>query len=118
MPIYAYECQQCGHRFDLLQRLSDPDPETCPACEAAAVKRALTAAAFRLKGSGWYETDFKKDKETRRNLVDSGEPAKAGEAATSAEGKGGSAPAKAEATPAKTDSTPVASPAASTPPAG
>ncbi len=69
MPIYGYECAACGHVFDRLQKLSDPDPEICPACAAAAVKRQLTAPSFRLSGSGWYETDFKKDGEKKRNLT-------------------------------------------------
>lgn len=73
MPIYAFECTQCGHRFDRLQKLSDPDPEQCPACAEPAVKRQLTAPSFRLAGGGWYETDFKKDGDRKRNLVDGGE---------------------------------------------
>ncbi|PZQ23162.1 MAG: transcriptional regulator, partial [Stenotrophomonas acidaminiphila] len=68
MPIYAFECTQCGHSFDRLQKLSDPDPDTCPSCSAQAVKRQLTAPSFRLAGSGWYETDFKKDGDKKRNL--------------------------------------------------
>ena len=76
MPIYAFECTQCGHSFDRLQKLSDPDPDTCPACGAKAVKRQLTAPSFRLAGSGWYETDFKKDGDKKRNLADGGEGAK------------------------------------------
>ena len=73
MPIYAFRCEQCEHAFDRLQKLSDPDPEACPACGAAAVRRELTAPAFRLAGSGWYETDFKKD--GKRNLADAGDAA-------------------------------------------
>jgi len=73
MPIYEYECQSCGKRFDQLQKMSDPDPTDCPTCGAPQLKRALTAAAFRLKGAGWYETDFKGDKDKKRNLVE-GEP--------------------------------------------
>lgn len=69
MPIYGYQCAACGHSFDRLQKLSDPDPEVCPVCAAAAVKRQLTAPSFRLSGSGWYETDFKKDGEKKRNLT-------------------------------------------------
>ena len=56
MPIYAFECGSCGHAFDRLQKLSDPDPDTCPACGAAQIRRQLTAPSFRLAGSGWYET--------------------------------------------------------------
>lgn len=73
MPIYEYECQSCGKRFDQLQRMSDPDPSDCPSCGAPQLKRAVTAAAFRLKGGGWYETDFKGDKDKKRNLVEGGE---------------------------------------------
>jgi putative FmdB family regulatory protein len=66
MPIYAFQCAECGHSFDRLQKMSDPDPETCPSCGAHQVKRQLTAPSFRLSGSGWYETDFKKDGDKRR----------------------------------------------------
>ena len=93
MPIYAFECTQCGHSFDRLQKLSDPDPDTCPACSAHAVKRQLTAPSFRLAGSGWYETDFKKDGDKKRNL--------AGDAAKPADAKSEAKPdAKADAKPA------------------
>jgi putative FmdB family regulatory protein len=71
MPIYAFECTACGHTFDRLQKLSDADPTTCPACAAGGVRRQLTAPSFRLSGSGWYETDFKKD--GRRNLAEGGD---------------------------------------------
>jgi putative FmdB family regulatory protein len=67
MPIYAFQCAECGHSFDRLQKMSDPDPETCPSCGAHQVKRQLTAPSFRLSGSGWYETDFKKDGDKKRN---------------------------------------------------
>jgi putative FmdB family regulatory protein len=91
MPIYAYACRACGHQFDRLQKLSDPDPRACPHCGQEQVHRQLTAPAFRLAGSGWYETDFKKDGDKKRNLADSGngerkpaEPAKSDAAATTA----------------------------------
>ncbi|HET6906283.1 MAG TPA: zinc ribbon domain-containing protein [Rhodanobacteraceae bacterium] len=76
MPIYAFRCEACGHSFDRLQKLSDPDPAECPECNAHSVKRQVTAPAFRLAGSGWYETDFKSDKDKKRNLAGSDEPAK------------------------------------------
>ena len=69
MPIYAFHCTACGHDFDRLQKLSDPDPEFCPVCGEPTVKRQLTAPSFRLAGSGWYETDFKKDGDRKRNLA-------------------------------------------------
>lgn len=104
MPIYAFECTQCGHSFDRLQKLSDPDPDTCPACSAQAVKRQLTAPSFRLAGSGWYETDFKKDGDKKRNLADGGEGAK-----PSADSKPSTASAPAaKSEPSKTDAKPSA----------
>lgn len=69
MPIYEFECTDCGDQFERLQKLSDPDPTVCPKCGAPRVKRRLTAPAFRLAGSGWYETDFKKDGDRKRNLA-------------------------------------------------
>lgn len=73
MPIYAFQCAECGHDFDRLQKMSDPDPESCPSCGESAVKRQLTAPSFRLSGSGWYETDFKKDGDKKRNLTEAGD---------------------------------------------
>ena len=69
MPIYEFQCNACGHRFDRLQKLSDPDPSTCPTCGAEQVQRQLSAPQFRLAGGGWYETDFKKDGDKKRNLA-------------------------------------------------
>lgn len=60
MPIYEYQCQSCGHEFEALQKISDPLLTDCPECQKATLKKKVTAAAFRLKGGGWYETDFKK----------------------------------------------------------
>ena len=79
MPIYAFACTACGHRFDRLQKLSDPDPAECPSCNAAAVTRQITAPSFRLAGGGWYETDFKKDGDRKRNLADGGGASSGGE---------------------------------------
>lgn len=59
MPIYAYKCESCGHRQDVLQKLSDPVLSVCPACGESAFAKQLTAAGFQLKGSGWYATDFR-----------------------------------------------------------
>ena len=99
MPIYAFRCAACGHEFDRLQKLSDPDPDTCPACAVQGeVGRKLTAPAFRLAGSGWYETDFKKDGDAKRNLAEGGEGA----------GKTGGAAGDAPA--AKPDPAPAAKP--------
>jgi putative FmdB family regulatory protein len=73
MPIYEYRCESCGHTLDALQKISDDPLKECPDCEAIALKRLISAPAFRLKGGGWYETDFKSDKDKRRNLADGGE---------------------------------------------
>jgi putative FmdB family regulatory protein len=70
MPIYEYRCQSCGEELEKLQRMSDDRLVDCPACGESSLKRLVSAAAFRLKGSGWYETDFKKG--DKRNLHDSG----------------------------------------------
>ena len=59
MPIYEYECQQCGYHHEVLQKISDDLLTTCPSCNAEALKKLVSAAGFRLSGSGWYETDFK-----------------------------------------------------------
>lgn len=67
MPIYEYACKKCGHRFDVLQKMSDPVLTDCPECGAAQLRKLVSAPSFRLKGSGWYETDFKSDKQ--RNLA-------------------------------------------------
>lgn len=117
MPIYAFECAACGHQFDRLQKLSDPDPRSCPDCAAGSVRRRMTAPAFRLAGSGWYETDFKKDGDRKRNLAagEGGEGAKAGEAKTDkpADSKGEASPgSKTEpGNGSKQDAKPAARPA-------
>jgi putative FmdB family regulatory protein len=59
MPIYAYQCESCGHAKDVLQKMSDAPLTDCPACGAPSFRKQLTAAGFQLKGSGWYATDFK-----------------------------------------------------------
>jgi putative FmdB family regulatory protein len=71
MPIYAYRCEDCGHELDALQKVSDAPLTDCPACGASALKKQITAAAFRLKGAGWYETDFKQD--GKKNLHETGD---------------------------------------------
>ena len=69
MPIYEYECQQCGHRHEALQKISDDPLTECPACHKSALKKLISAAGFRLSGSGWYETDFKS--KNKKNLTKS-----------------------------------------------
>lgn len=59
MPIYAYQCQACGQSLEVLRKISDPPLSDCPSCGKSELKKLLTAPSFRLRGSGWYETDFK-----------------------------------------------------------
>jgi putative FmdB family regulatory protein len=107
MPIYEYECKGCGHVFDALQKMSD-DPHTdCPDCGKPELRKLLSAPNFRLKGGGWYETDFK-DKNKRNLAGDSGSTAPASAASKSDSGgakaggkTGGSDPAGS--TPSKAD---------------
>jgi putative FmdB family regulatory protein len=92
MPIYAYKCESCGHRQDVLQKVSDPVLSMCPACGGPGFVKQLTAAGFQLKGSGWYATDFR-----------GGNTAAPAEKAEKVEGKtadGAPAPAAPTATPA------------------
>jgi putative FmdB family regulatory protein len=81
MPIYEYECQKCGHTLEALQKFSDKPLRECPECGKHQLKRLVSAPLFRLAGSGWYETDFKSDKERKRNILEKGdkEPAAAAE---------------------------------------
>jgi len=68
MPIYEYVCTECEHAHEALQKLSDAPLIDCPACASSTLEKKISAAGFRLSGSGWYETDFKSDKQ--RNLAD------------------------------------------------
>lgn len=112
MPIYAFECAGCGHQFDRLQKLSDADPVDCPECGLPQVRRQLTAPSFRLAGAGWYETDFKKDGDKKRNLVDKGEAS-----APATSGSGDGAAGKTDAKPdVKPEPRVEAKPAAKPPP--
>jgi len=75
VPIYEYRCEQCGHQFDALQKVSADPLTDCPACAQPALKKLVSAPSFRLKGGGWYETDFKKG--NKRNLADDGKSSSA-----------------------------------------
>jgi putative FmdB family regulatory protein len=77
MPIYEYQCQKCHHHLEALQKFSDKPLRECPECGKHTLLRLMSAPMFRLAGSGWYETDFKSDKENKRNLAgkDDGPPA-------------------------------------------
>ena len=69
MPFYEYECPACRYYLEVLQKITDRPLKKCPSCGKAGFKRLMSAPVFRLKGSGWYETDFKSDKDSKRNLA-------------------------------------------------
>ena len=116
MPFYEYECSQCKYAAEVLQKISDAPLKKCPSCGKGAFKRLVSAPVFRLKGSGWYETDFKSDKENKRNLAGAEREEAKGEAAKDAKADAkAAAGAKPEAKPeAKSDSKADAGPAAGT----
>jgi putative FmdB family regulatory protein len=82
MPIYEYQCEACGHVFDSLQKISEAPLTRCPDCGAEALKKLVSAPAFRLKGSGWYETDFKTG--DKKNLDKTGKTEKKDKTGTNA----------------------------------
>lgn len=125
MPIYAYKCDSCGFAKDVLQKISDPPLTDCPACNAVAFRKQLTAAGFQLKGSGWYVTDFRDGtKGAAAKSDEKSADSSAGKSETSTDagsGKGESksetkTDAKSDAKPAtKSESKPAAAPASSKP---
>lgn len=88
MPIYEYQCQSCGHKFEKIQKISDDPLKDCPSCEKSELKKLISAAAFRLKGGGWYETDFKSGE--KRNIAkdDASKPVKNSQKTESTAGGG------------------------------
>jgi len=70
MPFYEYQCKSCGHDLEAMQKISDPPLKKCPQCGKSQLQRLMSAPVFRLKGGGWYETDFKGDQDNKRNLAD------------------------------------------------
>jgi len=70
MPFYEYQCKNCGHDLEAMQKVSDPPLKKCPHCGKSQLQRLMSAPVFRLKGGGWYETDFKGDQDNKRNLAD------------------------------------------------
>ena len=89
MPIYEYQCKACGQQMEALQKISDAPLQDCPQCGAPELKKKVSAAAFRLKGGGWYETDFKTG--NKKNLAGgSDKPASSGSGETSSPDSGGS----------------------------
>lgn len=110
MPFYEYECQNCKFYSELLQKISDPPLEKCPSCGKKTMKKLISAPVFRLKGAGWYETDFKSDNENKRNLADA-DKEESKPAASSEESSGAKSDKKDDVKPAATPETTTAAPA-------
>ncbi len=93
MPIYEYRCNECGHELETLQKISDPPLVECPACHRPALQKLVSAAAFHLKGTGWYVTDFKdkgkKPAGKAENQAGSGDAAAKPAAGSASGGSGG-----------------------------
>ena len=114
MPLYEYECEACGHRFEVIQKFSDPPLERCPKC-GSAVHKLQSAPAFQFKGSGWYITDYaRKDSGSRsgetKGGASGGESKTSGSSETKTDAKTDTAKSdatKSDATPASTDSKPT-----------
>ena len=74
MPFYEYQCKNCGHDLEAMQKINDAPLKKCPHCGKSQLQRLMSAPVFRLKGGGWYETDFKGDGDNKKNLADKPEP--------------------------------------------
>src|ERR1700682_3287042 len=70
MPFYEYQCKSCGHTLEAMQKVNDSPLRKCPHCGKSQLTRLMSAPVFRLKGGGWYETDFKGDQDNKKNLAD------------------------------------------------
>ena len=108
MPIYEYQCKECGHVFDALQKMSDDPLTDCPDCGQASLRKMLSAPNFRLKGGGWYETDFK-DK-NQRNLAGDGEKGKESKTESTSDSKADSKASESKPTDKSTSDKPAAKP--------
>ncbi len=80
MPFYEYECSSCKFYSEVMQKITDAPLKKCPSCGKNTLQKLVSAPNFRLKGGGWYETDFKSEKETKRHLAEAKSEAKEGEA--------------------------------------
>ena len=111
MPIYEYRCESCGKELEKIQKFSDPPLRECPACGKETLQKLVSASSFRLKGSGWYVTDFKDKKKPSESNSDgkkaeSGKDTDSGTAADSdksSKGEKGGDSGSAKSTDKKTD---------------
>ena len=102
MPFYEYECQACKYYTEVMQKISDAPLTKCPSCGKRKLTKLVSAPVFRLKGGGWYETDFKGDSENKRNLVGADKDEAKAESKTESK-----TDAKADAKPAATEAKPA-----------
>jgi putative FmdB family regulatory protein len=112
MPFYEYQCSACGAHVEVLQKITDAPLKKCPRCAQNKLKKLVSAPVFRLKGGGWYETDFKTDKDTKRNLVDSDRGEAKAEGKTEGKADEKAAPKPEARADGKADATPQSKPAA------
>ena len=109
MPLFEYECQKCGHRFEKIQKFSDPPPKACPRCKGR-VKKLPSAPAIQFKGSGWYITDYARkgssggDEKGGKGSKETSSKSEGKEGSKPAEGKEKSGETKSSAAPKKKDS--------------
>ncbi|VAW91722.1 Glutamate synthase [NADPH] large chain [hydrothermal vent metagenome] len=92
MPIYEYQCGSCGHEMEALQKMSDDALVECPSCHVQSLKKLISAAGFRLSGSGWYETDFKSGK--KKNVTESSKNSEKASTSKESSGKASKKPSK------------------------
>ena len=108
MPFYEYECPHCGHHDEVLQKISEAPLKKCPNCGKNGLRKLMSAPVFRLKGSGWYETDFKSDKENKRNLAGADKEEAEKKADSKPDAKAGGASRRASRRPPRTTAKPAA----------
>jgi putative FmdB family regulatory protein len=108
MPLYEYECEACGHRFEVIQKFSDPPIDKCPRC-GSPVHKLQSAPAFQFKGTGWYVTDYAKSGSSDGKTAKDSQPADGASAGSGSSDKPASSDAGAASTPAAATTTPPAS---------
>ena len=101
MPIYEYQCEACDHKMEKLQKLSDEPLKVCPVCNESTLNKLVSAAGFRLKGGGWYETDFKTGK--KKNVAGDN-PNATGSSGSSDSSSGSDASSKSSSSSSKSSS--------------
>jgi len=105
MPFYEYQCKNCGHTLEAMQKVNDSPLKKCPSCGKSQLTRLMSAPVFRLKGGGWYETDFKGEQDHKKNLADRPEadasPAVEAKSGVDAKSDGAAKDAPAKDAPAK-----------------